>query len=205
MAQHQPWFQNYPLYYHHFTVSTSPASVFGRWIAASDENYAVFSLSLFQYLGAFVVFSPGPPHIRRIWTNFGPLLSLLLSTIVSLVIVLNPPQWLEAWMKLKMAPEFEFRLAILSLAVFCFLLSLAFEFLVGYCFQNCSQARPTAPYHSNLNLIRNNTSSVALNILYNAAEASSLDQSFQTEAYVKSRTASELSIFNRKVSLKNAK
>ena len=203
MAQHQPWFRNYPLYHHHVTISTSPASALGRSIAASDENYAVFSLSLFQYLAPFVVFSPGPPHLRRIWTNFGLLLSLLLNTIVSLVIVLNPPQWLETWMKLKMAPEFEFRLAILSLAVFCFLLSLALEFLVGYCFQhNCIQARPPAPYHSNLNLSRNNVSSVALNILYkpgalNAADASPFDHSFRTEACVQSPTATELPILNR--------
>lgn len=79
MAEHQPWFER--------TVQKT------NWtddsFTLSDENYAVYSLSLFQYLNLFILFSSGAPHLRRIWTNLGLTFYLLTLAIFCSVIVLE--------------------------------------------------------------------------------------------------------------------
>lgn len=129
MAQHQPWFE---------TIASN--STEGPII--SDENYAVYSLSLFQYLSLFVIFSSGTPHLRRIWSNLGLTLYLVTLTVFCCVMVLEPPEQLKMFMGLKTPPVFDFRLAVLSLAIIYIFSSLGVQYLIDYfTIFSCSSCR----------------------------------------------------------------
>ena len=121
MAQHQPWFEPSNSHFNSTDISVS-----------TDENYAVYSLSLFQYLTIFLVFSAGPPHRRRIWTS--PFLIFLLVglSVLCSVMILEPPIQLQQFMSLKLPPIFDFRLAIFSLAIVSFFTSSGLQFLIDY-------------------------------------------------------------------------
>ena len=123
MAQHQPWFERTLL---RTNWTENP-------IITSDENYAIYSLSLFQYLNLFLLFSSGPPHLRRIWTNLGLMLYLVSLSIFCVIIVLVPPEQLKLFMGLKTPPVFDFRLALFSLAIVYIFTSLGVQCLIDYC------------------------------------------------------------------------
>ena len=150
MAQNQPWFKS---------LRQNPESN----ASDSDENYAIYSLSLFQYLSLFFVFSMGPPYRLRIWTNFPLTITLVLLGIISSLVILDPPEQLQQWMELKVAPEFDFRLAIFSLAVIYFIFSSAIQHFIDYLIGLCS--RPSSADESTLPQ-SNGSRSVALNVLY---------------------------------------
>jgi len=83
---------------------------------ACYENYAVFSVSSFQYLVLAAVFSRGPPYREPLWTNKGMMITLILGTLLSVVIVLVPPPWLENFVEFRLPPTFQPRLLILIIA-----------------------------------------------------------------------------------------
>lgn len=152
MAQHQPWFERTSL---RMNWTESPIS--------SDENYAVYSLSLFQYLNLFVVFFAGPPHLQRIWTNIASTLYLIMMMVFCSVIVLEPPEELKYFMGLKIPPVFDFRLALLSLAFIYIFTSLGVQCLIDYCSLPSCSCR-----NSNRSLDEGTLSlhSVNINVLY---------------------------------------
>ena len=110
---------------------------------STDENYAVYSLSLFQYLTIFLVFSAGPPHRRRIWTNVALSLCLIALTLFCSVLILRPPPGLQSAMSLKLPPVFDFRLAIFSLAAVYLFTSIGIQALLDHClsFSNTCRSR----------------------------------------------------------------
>ena len=152
MAKHQPWFESSQM---------RSSNVTEGGPVLSDENYAVYSVSLFQYLSFFVIFSSGPPYLRRIWTNLGLLLYLVCFTVFCCVIVLVPPAQLEAFMGLRLPPIFDFRLALLSVAIIYLFTSFGVQYLIEYfaiksC---CRSSRPSSlvtgtPLHNvNVNVL----------------------------------------------------
>lgn len=152
MAQHQPWFERTLLK----TNWTDDS------FTLSDENYAVYSLSLFQYLNLFVVFSSGAPHLRRIWSNLGLTLYLLTLAIFCSVVVLEPPEQLKIFMALKTPPVFDFRLALFSLAVIYIFTSLGIQCLIDYCFVPVCFSRASPRNLSDLEGL----DSASVNVLY---------------------------------------
>ncbi|XP_059486212.1 polyamine-transporting ATPase 13A3-like isoform X2 [Neocloeon triangulifer] len=100
---------------------------------ACYENYAVFSVSAFQYLVLAAVFSRGPPYREPLYTNVGMMITLILGTLLSVVIVLVPPMWLEKFVEFKLPPEFSPRLFILALAVIHAALSFGLEAVLMRC------------------------------------------------------------------------
>ncbi len=153
MAQHQPWFER--------------TSLRTNWtedpVTSSDENYAVYSLSLFQYINLFVLFSSGPPHLRRIWTNLGLSLYLVALSILCAVIVLEPPEQLKLFMGLKTPPVFDFRLALLSLAIIYIFTSFGVQCLIDYCSIPACSCRCSSNSAANEGTPLN---SVNVNVLY---------------------------------------
>jgi len=121
LAQHQPWFEPSNSHFNSTDISVS-----------TDENYAVYSLSLFQYLTIFLVFSAGPPHRRRIWTSPFLIFLLVALSVLCSVMILEPPIQLQQFMSLKLPPIFDFRLAIFSLAIVSFFTSSGLQFLIDY-------------------------------------------------------------------------
>ena len=152
MAQHQPWFER--------TVQKT------NWtdnsFTLSDENYAVYSLSLFQYLNLFILFSSGAPHLRRIWTNLGLTLYLLTLSVFSAVIVLEPPEQLKIFMGLKTPPVFDFRLALFSLAIIYIFTSLGVQCLIDYCSIPSCLSRSSSHDSAHMGTLQ----SVNVNVLY---------------------------------------
>lgn len=161
MAQHQPWFE--------ITVPKVNLTV-GPII--SDEHYAVYSLSLFQYLSLFLIFFSGPPHLRRIWTNLRLVLYLLTLAIFSSVMVLEPPEQLKKFMGLKTPPVFDFRLALVSLAIIYLFTSLGIQYLIKCCTLACkcrSANQPSVDMGTPLG-------SVNINVLYRPSSLNSQQQ-----------------------------
>lgn len=81
------------------------------------ENYAVFCLSMFQYIILAVVFSKGRPYRKSIYTNIFFTLSLLLTTITCIYITVYPSKWILNLFELQLPPKYDGRLAIILLAI----------------------------------------------------------------------------------------
>lgn len=94
------------------------------------ENYAVFSLSMFQYIILAIVFSKGRPYRKAIYTNTPFALSLLLTTIICIYITIHPSKWIINLFELKLPPNFDGRTAIILLAIANFACSFVAEDLV---------------------------------------------------------------------------
>ena len=121
MEQHQPWFEPSISNFTSTDISVS-----------TDENYAVYSLSLFQYITIFLVFSAGPPYRRRIWASPILIFFLIGLTVLCSVVILQPPIQLQQFIGLKLPPVFDFRLAIFALAIVSLFTSSGLQFLIDY-------------------------------------------------------------------------
>lgn len=96
------------------------------------ENYAVYCVSMFQYVAMAIVFSKGKPYRQPIYKNLLLSLSLIATTTVCLYMTLYPHQWLADVMELKI-PPMEGRIAM---AVIGFI-SLFCSFVVEELFVEC--------------------------------------------------------------------
>lgn len=96
----------------------------------SYENYAVFCLSIFQYITMAVVFSKGEPYRRPIYTNKIFTFTLVVMTAVCVYITVYPSHLVIFFLELKLPPFMNARLAILGLAfanfLTCFLVECVF-------------------------------------------------------------------------------
>ncbi|XP_023025264.2 polyamine-transporting ATPase 13A3 isoform X1 [Leptinotarsa decemlineata] len=101
----------------------------------SYENYAVFSVSIFQYITMNVAFSKGKPYRKPLYTNTYFSLSLLLTTALCVYLVLNPFEWLRVALELQLPPmEGRYPMLIISVvnfAVCIFLEDLVVEYFLG--------------------------------------------------------------------------
>jgi cation-transporting ATPase 13A2 len=94
---------------------------------ACYENYAVFTVSSFQYVVIGVVFSQGVPYRKPILSNIGLVIMLVLGTIVNIILTLAPPDWLESFFEFKLAPTWDARFLILGIAFAHFICSWSLE------------------------------------------------------------------------------
>merc|ERR1719427_2025522 len=90
-VQEQSW-------YVPFNVSTNED------ILAGHENYAVFSISQFQYIILALVFSKGPPFRKSVYTNYWLIGSIIVTTAFSIVLTIAPPELVIEWFELVMPP-----------------------------------------------------------------------------------------------------
>lgn len=81
------------------------------------ENYAVFSLSMFQYIILAIVFSKGRPYRKAIYTNILFAFSLFLTTITCIYITIYPSKWILNLFELQLPPKYDGRIAIILLAI----------------------------------------------------------------------------------------
>ena len=99
------------------------------------ENYAVYSVSQFQYIILAVVFSQGPPYRQRIYTNHYLTATLVIMTAFSVWLVLWPTQWLTEKLELVLPPDENmfFRLQLLMFALLNSALAVFIEiFVIDY-------------------------------------------------------------------------
>jgi len=97
---------------------------------ASLENFAIFSVSQFQYIILAVAFAKGAPYREPMWRNKPLLLDILLLLAFSLFLTLQPEAWPSCanyFMLLPPPPPLAYRLQLLGLAAANLLVSLATE------------------------------------------------------------------------------
>lgn len=109
-------------------------------IYAGHENYAVFSISQFQYIMLAVVFSRGPPFRQHIYTNYLLSGSILITVVVSIILTIDPPPFFVNLFELVLPPAGDpeadfFRWQIIILAILYSVLAVFIEyFLIDYVF-----------------------------------------------------------------------
>ncbi|XP_069683433.1 polyamine-transporting ATPase 13A3-like isoform X2 [Periplaneta americana] len=94
---------------------------------ACDENFAVYSVSLFQYIASAIVFSQGKPYRKGIHTNIFLMVSLVVMTIICAYKTVYPAKWLLTFMNYKETPGFDFKIIVLCLAVINLVMTLFVE------------------------------------------------------------------------------
>lgn len=96
---------------------------------ACHDNYAVFAVSVFQYITLAVVFSRGRPYRKTIFSNYWFIASLAFMTAFTLYLVLYPAEFLVN------AFEFDIRDIDISFRVLCVVIALG-HFVVAYILEN---------------------------------------------------------------------
>ncbi|XP_059057929.1 polyamine-transporting ATPase 13A3-like isoform X1 [Achroia grisella] len=94
------------------------------------ENYAIYAVSMFQYIILAIVFSHGSPYRKSVITNKWLMISILIMTGISIYIAVAPAQWLASFLQLKMPKDVLLSYVILAIAAFQFLIALFFERVV---------------------------------------------------------------------------
>ncbi|CAB3242722.1 unnamed protein product [Arctia plantaginis] len=94
------------------------------------ENYAVFTVSMFQYITLAIVFSHGAPYRKSVVTNKQLMISMLIMTAVCTYITMMPAQWLAAFLQLRMPKDILMSYIVLALAAFNFVIALFFERII---------------------------------------------------------------------------
>lgn len=97
------------------------------------ENYAVFCVSMFQYITMVVVFSKGKPYREPLYTNLLFSFSLAATTMICIYITLSPHQLLAALLELKIPPV-EGRVVIIIVGFLSFVCSFLAESFLVDCF-----------------------------------------------------------------------
>ncbi|XP_022702797.1 probable cation-transporting ATPase 13A3 isoform X2 [Varroa jacobsoni] len=94
------------------------------------DNYAVFSVSVFQYITLAVIFSTGYPHRRPMYTNYYLTATLAALAAVSLYLVLWPAEIVQTFFELDLTVvSMDFRLICVGLGMGHFVLAYIIETL----------------------------------------------------------------------------
>nr|XP_022911283.1 probable cation-transporting ATPase 13A3 [Onthophagus taurus] len=112
-------------FYEPFILDTEKLNYF-----ASFENYAVFSISLFQYIITAIVFSKGKPYRKPLISNYYLLISLVLMTVICSYMVLWPANWIINVLEMKIPPNVYPGFVILLLGLINFGVAMIFEDIV---------------------------------------------------------------------------
>lgn len=94
------------------------------------ENYAVYSVSQFQYIILAFIFSYGKPYRGPIYKNTIFFCSLLTMSATCLYVTLFPAEWLKELLQLEFPPMVEFPIIVVALAIFDCILCLVIEYFV---------------------------------------------------------------------------
>ncbi|XP_066997262.2 polyamine-transporting ATPase 13A3 [Anabrus simplex] len=118
LVQTFPWFTPYEYEFEKYT---------------SYENYAVYTVSMFQYIIMAIVFSHGAPYRKSIFSNRWFVVSLVAMTAICVYITVYPAEWVATILELKVPPVYNFRIIVLCLALANFLIALFIErFVIEY-------------------------------------------------------------------------
>lgn len=97
------------------------------------ENYAVFAISMFQYIILAITFSQGKPYRTPIYKNKLFIASIIVMTAVCIVITITPPNFIIQLLQLRFPPDIQFPLLIFYLVICNFVLSIFIEnFVIQY-------------------------------------------------------------------------
>lgn len=108
ILKEQPWFVPY--------METHNITGLATGDYACHENYAVFAVSMCQYIVLALAFAKGKPFRESIFKNYWLLGALAFSTALSIYILIEPAEGIKNWLELLM-PPIDFRLVILALSI----------------------------------------------------------------------------------------
>ncbi|XP_075987270.1 polyamine-transporting ATPase 13A3-like [Anticarsia gemmatalis] len=91
------------------------------------ENYAIFAVSMFQYIILAIAFSHGSPYRKSVVTNKQLMISILIMTAICIYIAVTPAEWIASFLQLRMPKDSLLSYIVLALASFNLLLALFFE------------------------------------------------------------------------------
>ncbi|XP_050315902.1 polyamine-transporting ATPase 13A3 isoform X2 [Anthonomus grandis grandis] len=94
---------------------------------ACVENYAIYTVSSFQYIILAIVFSKGYPYRKSIFSNYGFIISSVVMTAISVYLALYPAEEIQHYMELKVPEDWNFRLYLLAYAAANFAASMLIE------------------------------------------------------------------------------
>lgn len=119
-VQMQPWYTPY-----NHTMHEE-----GKDDVGCVENYAVFTISSFQYIILALVFSKGPPYRQSVFSNYGFILSALLMIAFSTYLTVDPLTILTDSFELVLPKTYEFRYILLGYALANFIFSIIVEYFI---------------------------------------------------------------------------
>lgn len=100
---------------------------------ASYENYAIFTLSMFQYIATAVVFSKGKPYRKSIHTNKYLVGSIAIMIAICSYMTVHPANWILDVLEMIIPPFHDARLMILVIALINFFAAFIVEELLVDC------------------------------------------------------------------------
>eukprot|EP00095_Tigriopus_kingsejongensis_P012017 maker-scaffold982_size73714-snap-gene-0.8 protein:Tk12017 transcript:maker-scaffold982_size73714-snap-gene-0.8-mRNA-1 annotation:"cation-transporting atpase 13a3" len=105
------------------------------------ENYAVFTISSFQYIILAYAFSKSTPYRKMIYTNLWLIASLVFLTVFTLYIVLFPSKYIQSSFETLLPPVEDFRYIMIGFAVVNVVLCVVIEdcFMEYIIFRQCRQ------------------------------------------------------------------
>ncbi|XP_068624678.1 probable cation-transporting ATPase W08D2.5 [Battus philenor] len=106
------------------------------------ENYAIYTISMFQYIILAIVFSHGAPYRRSVITNKHLMISAVIMTAICIYITVSPAKWLAEFLQLKMPKDSLMAYIVLALASFNFVLALFFERIIVQFFMESKELIP---------------------------------------------------------------
>ena len=119
-AKKQPWF-----------VPTDPNNPDIKKNSISMEGTSVFLISIYQYVAMAFVFSKGPPYRQPIYYNFLLIIVFVILTAINIWVTVTPPDFVINFLQMKLLDPNNafsfFRLNIVGLALFFFVLSILIE------------------------------------------------------------------------------
>ncbi|XP_043214514.1 polyamine-transporting ATPase 13A3-like isoform X1 [Amphibalanus amphitrite] len=116
-VQRQPWYIPY-----------KPAGPDEDDDFASHENFAVYSVSSFQYIWLVLVFSRAAPFRRPLYTNLWFSLSILINLVFCAWCVVHPADWMASWLELLPPPSLDWRLKLAGVAVAQLVVAMILEY-----------------------------------------------------------------------------
>ena len=105
----QQWFVPYMTLHNNVTGLST-----GDYV--SHENYAVFGMSMCQYIVLALAYAKGRPFREIFAKNYWFVGALAASTAFSVYVLIGPDPVIERWLELRM-PPLDFRLVIFGLSV----------------------------------------------------------------------------------------
>ncbi|OWA51300.1 putative cation-transporting ATPase 13A3 [Hypsibius exemplaris] len=92
------------------------------------ENYAVFGVSIFQYIWLALAFAKGPPYRRLVLTNTFFMATVVFFCVFDVFLVLFPTDFIAYHFQLFVPPEMNFRGVLIGIAAVNLVCSLILEF-----------------------------------------------------------------------------
>ncbi|CAG0922817.1 unnamed protein product [Notodromas monacha] len=97
---------------------------------ASHSNYAVYTVSSFQYVGLVVIFSKGAPYRMPIYTNY-PLSGLVAALLaMNVYLTVEPQGFFRSWLELEVPEDHGFRWLMVGAGVIYILMGFLVELLL---------------------------------------------------------------------------